>query len=59
MVLVRIQGSIILKTAGFKQSANAEEIIYNESRGINKEQILSLLKCDFIRGKNNLLIYVK
>ena len=45
-----------LKTAGFKQSANAEEIIYNESRGINKEQILSLLKCDFIRGKNNLLI---
>ena len=45
-----------LKAAGFKQSARAEEIIYTESRGIKKELFLSLLKCDFIRSKHNVLI---
>jgi DNA replication protein DnaC len=45
-----------LKSAGFKQSASAEAIIYDKSRGINKEQILSLLKCDFIRVKHNVCI---
>lgn len=45
-----------LKVAGFKQSARAEEILYTESRGINKDQVLSLLKGDFIRANHNVLI---
>lgn len=46
----------LLKSAGFKQSARAEDINYKDSRGFNKEQLLSLLKCDFIRLGHNVLI---
>lgn len=51
---IKIHNSI--KRAGFKQKAGAEDIIYNEQRGINKLQILALLNGEFIKKGHNVLI---
>lgn len=46
----------IVKLAGFRQRACAEDIIYNEQRGINKLQMLSLLNAEFIKKGQNVLM---
>jgi len=45
-----------LKSAEFRQPASAEDIIYKAERGLNKQQMLSLFSCDFIRKAHNVII---
>ena len=45
-----------LKTARFKAEANVEDIDYLHPRGLKKSQVASLLSCDWIAKKQNLLI---
>lgn len=46
----------LMKAAQFKHLASPEEIDYRNGRNIDKSEILSLLKCDWITRKQNLLI---
>jgi DNA replication protein DnaC len=50
----KIAGS--LKAAEFRQPASAEDMIYKAERGLNKQQMLSLFSCDFIRKAHNVII---
>ena len=46
----------LIKDAGFTQLARMEDLIYNDSRGISKQQLLSLFRSDFIHAAQDLLI---
>lgn len=46
----------LLRTAKFRHPACVEDIDYQPSRGFKKAQILSLLSCDWIREKQNLIL---
>jgi DNA replication protein DnaC len=46
----------LIKEAGFNQSARMEDLIYTDSRGISKQQLLSLFRSDFIHAAQDLLI---
>ena len=46
----------LMKAAQFKYAASPEEIDYRSSRNLEKAEILSLLKCDWIRRRQNLLL---
>jgi DNA replication protein DnaC len=48
--------SKLVKDAGFNQAARMEDIHYSDSRGLSKQQVLSLLRCDFINSSQDLLI---
>ncbi|MFS4438017.1 IS21-like element helper ATPase IstB [Paracoccaceae bacterium GXU_MW_L88] len=46
----------LLKSAQFKYHAAPEEIDFRKNRNIDKSEILSLLKCDWIRRHQNLIL---
>jgi DNA replication protein DnaC len=46
----------LLRDASFNQSARMEDLIYSDSRGISKSQLLSLFRSDFINAAQDLLI---
>ena len=46
----------LIKDAGFTQLARMEDLIYADSRGISKQQLLSLFRSDFIHAAQDLLI---
>lgn len=46
----------LLRDANFNQSARMEDLIYSDSRGISKSQLLSLFRSDFINAAQDLLI---
>jgi DNA replication protein DnaC len=46
----------LIRDAGFTQMARMEDLIYNDSRGISKQQLLSLFRSDFIHAAQDLLI---
>jgi DNA replication protein DnaC len=46
----------LMKAAQFKYLASPDEINYRNGRNIDKAEILSLLKCDWITRKQNLLV---
>lgn len=46
----------LLKAARFKLAATVEAIDYQQARGISQSQITTLVTCDWIRRKQNLLI---
>lgn len=45
-----------LKNAQLKQSATIEDIDYRHKRGLDKQVMLELITCDWIRAKRNLII---
>jgi len=46
----------MIKNARFHYSASVEEIIYDDSRNINRNSIVRLADCDYINHNENLLI---
>jgi DNA replication protein DnaC len=46
----------LLKNAHFKVTAAPEEVDYRASRGLDRRQYQSLLKCDWIEQRQNLII---
>lgn len=46
----------MIKNARFHYSASVEEIIYDDSRNINRNSIVRLADCDYINQNENLLI---
>ncbi|MEN8123244.1 MAG: IS21-like element helper ATPase IstB [Bacteroidota bacterium] len=46
----------MVKGAKFKYKANIEDISYDENRNIDKNQILRLAECNFIKNNENILI---
>lgn len=46
----------LLQQATLRQEARSEEIVYTAQRGVNKAEVNTLLRCDFIRQRQNLLI---
>ena len=46
----------LIKDAGFTQLARMEDLMYADSRGISKQQLLSLFRSDFIHAAQDLLI---
>lgn len=46
----------LIKDAGFTQLARMEDLMYDDSRGISKPQLLSLFRSDFIHAAQDLLI---
>lgn len=46
----------MVKNARFHYNASVEEIIYDESRNINRNSIIRLADCDYIKQNENLLI---
>jgi DNA replication protein DnaC len=46
----------MIKNARFHYSASVEEIIYDDSRNINRNNIVRLADCDYINHNENLLI---
>ena len=46
----------LLKAARFKQSATLEDIDYEQPRGITRDRMASLITCDWLNRKQNLLI---
>ncbi len=46
----------LLRAARFKLTATLEDIDYEQPRGITKAQMASLITCDWLRRKQNLLI---
>jgi DNA replication protein DnaC len=46
----------MIKTAKFKYKANIEDVSYNENRNVDKNQILRLAECNFIKKNENILI---
>jgi len=46
----------LMKAAKFKYQADPESIDYRNGRNLDKSEMLSLLKCDWIKQKQNLLI---
>jgi DNA replication protein DnaC len=46
----------LLRSAHFKQQACVEEIDYQAKRGLVRSQVVSLINCDWIRGRQNLHI---
>ena len=46
----------LLRKAKLRQSACVEDIDYQQTRGLEKSRMASLVSCDFIRHHQNLLI---
>lgn len=46
----------LVKEASLRQEARGEEITYSQARGINKAEVSSLLRCDFLAQRQNILI---
>jgi DNA replication protein DnaC len=46
----------LMKAARFKYQAEPEEINYRQDRNLDKSEILALLKCDWIKRYQNILI---
>ena len=46
----------LIRDAGFNQASRMEDLIYADSRGISKQQLLSLFRSDFIHAAQDLLI---
>lgn len=46
----------MIKNARFHYKASVEDIVYDESRNINRNSIIRLAGCDFIKKNENLLI---
>jgi DNA replication protein DnaC len=46
----------LMKAAKFKYQADPESIDFRNGRNLDKSEVLSLLKCDWIKQKQNLLI---
>lgn len=46
----------MLNNARFHYKASVEDIIYDQSRNINRNSIIRLADCDFINKNENLLI---
>lgn len=46
----------MVKNARFHYNASVEEIIYDDSRNINRNSIIRLADCDYIKQNENLLI---
>jgi DNA replication protein DnaC len=46
----------LVKDASLRQEARGEEIAYTQARGINKAEVSSLLRCDFLAQRQNILI---
>ena len=46
----------LLKGAHFKEAATPEDVDYRTSRGLDRSQFQSLLSCDWIERRQNLII---
>lgn len=46
----------LIKEAGFKEHSTLDEIIYSPARGLEKGQILTLGKCDWVKHGHNIII---
>lgn len=46
----------LLKHASLKQSGTIEDIDFSSARGLNRQQILELAQCDWIRKHHNIII---
>ena len=46
----------LIQQATLRQEARAEEISYTEARGINRAEIKTLLRCDFLIQRQNILM---
>lgn len=46
----------LIKAARFRYQASVEEIIFDPSRAIDKNQFMRFISCDFIQKKENILV---
>jgi len=46
----------LVQQATLRQEARGEEIAYTEARGMNKSEVNTLLRCDFLAQRHNILI---
>lgn len=47
---------LLVQRSGLRQEARPEDISYAPTRGINKAEIKTLLRCDFLSQRQNILI---
>ena len=46
----------LIRLARFRYNASIEEMVYNEQRNINKNQLLRFAECEYLKLKQNILI---